>query len=145
MPMHPRTGAKLECFGLMERLRARSDLRVIEPLGYLDFLALTAQARLVFTDSGGIQEETTVLGVPCLTFRENTERPITITEGTNRLIGTDPEHLRAALDDVLSGRDGAGRVPEHWDGRAAERIVAILLREWEASRATERVPALASG
>lgn len=126
LPIHPRTEARFGDYGLLGRLRGLGNLVLVEPLGYLDFLALMDNARLVFTDSGGIQEETTVLGVPCLTFRENTERPITITQGTNRLVGLDPDRVAAAADDVLSGNGPAGRIPELWDGRAAERIVATL-------------------
>jgi UDP-N-acetylglucosamine 2-epimerase (non-hydrolysing) len=97
-----------------------------EPLGYLDFLGLTARAKLVLTDSGGIQEETTVLGVPCLTMRFNTERPVTITEGTNRLVGNRREKILEAAAEVLEGRFPQGRIPELWDGKAAEHIADIL-------------------
>jgi UDP-N-acetylglucosamine 2-epimerase (non-hydrolysing) len=128
MPLHPRTKAKWEQFQLIERLQNCPKVQIIEPLGYLDFLTLMDQARVVFTDSGGIQEETTVLGVPCLTFRENTERPITVTEGTNRLIGLDPCRLAVALEELLQGKGPTGKIPELWDGRAAERILAILHR-----------------
>lgn len=124
-PLHPRTLGKLASFGLLDRLRASHRITVAEPFGYLDFLCLLDQARLVFTDSGGIQEETTALGVPCLTFRDSTERPITVTEGTNRLIGAQAEAVPSALADVLDG-EVSGRVPEGWDGHAAERIVAVL-------------------
>lgn len=124
-PLHPRTTARLEAFGLLEGLRATPHLTVTEPFGYLDFLCLLDHARLVFTDSGGIQEETTALGVPCLTFRDSTERPITVTEGSNRLIGTAAADVPAAVDAVLAA-EASGTVPEGWDGRAAERIVAIL-------------------
>ena len=96
---------------------------------YLDFLCLLSKAKLVLTDSGGIQEETTALGVPCLTLRENTERPITITEGTNLLVGTDPVKIVAAARDTLAGKGKAGRIPPLWDGHAAKRVVDILLRE----------------
>src|SRR5207247_3933125 len=126
LPLHPRTQSRLQQFGLMERVQRLEQVRMVEPLGYLDFLALMDQARLVFTDSGGVQEETTGLGVPCLTFRENTERPITVTEGTNQLVGLDPEAVAAAVDAVLAGSVPAGRLPEFWDGRAAERILTIL-------------------
>jgi UDP-N-acetylglucosamine 2-epimerase (non-hydrolysing) len=126
LPMHPRTRAKMAQFGLAPRIGEDRQVRVIEPVGYLEFLGLMDQARLVFTDSGGIQEETTALGVPCLTFRNNTERPITVTEGTNRLVGTDPDAVAAALDDLLAGKSLAGRIPELWDGKAAERILAVL-------------------
>ncbi|MCX6545054.1 MAG: UDP-N-acetylglucosamine 2-epimerase (non-hydrolyzing) [Acidobacteria bacterium] len=126
LPIHPRTESRFADFGLLDQLRAWRNVILVEPLGYLDFLALMDNARLVFTDSGGIQEETTVLGVPCLTFRENTERPITITQGTNQLVGLDPTRVAAAADEILSGHSPAGRIPDLWDGRAAERIVAIL-------------------
>ena len=95
-------------------------------MGYLEFLALMMNARLVLTDSGGIQEETTILGVPCLTLRENTERPITIVEGTNTLVGADPARIVAETRRILAGKGKTGRVPELWDGHAAERIVEIL-------------------
>lgn len=124
-PLHPRTLGKLEGFGLLERLRASPRITVAEPFGYLDFLCLLDHARLVFTDSGGIQEETTALGVPCLTFRESTERPITVTEGTNRLIGAQAAAVAPAIEAVLAG-EVRGQVPEGWDGHAAERIVAVL-------------------
>jgi UDP-N-acetylglucosamine 2-epimerase (non-hydrolysing) len=128
-PIHPRTLARFGDYGLLDRLDASSRVRLTEPLGYLDFIALMDAARVVFTDSGGIQEETTALGVPCLTFRENTERPITVTEGTNHLVGTDPARLAGLLDAVLGAgaRDGARR-PELWDGHASERIVEALRR-----------------
>src|SRR5579871_2499588 len=126
LPLHPRTQARLEQFGLVERARAGGRVQIVEPLGYLDFLALMDQARLVFTDSGGIQEETTVLGVPCFTIRENTERPITHTERTNRLIGLGPCRLASALDDLLAGKTPSGRIPEYWDGKAAKRILDVL-------------------
>jgi UDP-N-acetylglucosamine 2-epimerase (non-hydrolysing) len=126
LPLHPRTQARWRQFGLLDRLNGSARLRWTEPLGYLDFLALMDNAALVFTDSGGIQEETTVLGVPCLTFRENTERPSTITQGSNRLVGLDPERVAVAVDEVLAGGVPRGRIPELWDGRAAERILAVL-------------------
>jgi UDP-N-acetylglucosamine 2-epimerase (non-hydrolysing) len=126
-PVHPRTRQKLAAFGFAERLAALPGLRLVEPLGYLDFLKLMAEARLVLTDSGGIQEETTILGVPCLTLRENTERPVTVECGTNRLVGRDAARIVSAWREI---RDGAGpplRVPPLWDGRAAERIADALL------------------
>ena len=121
-PVHPRTRKALEGAGAA----ARPNLLLTEPLGYLDFLKLTADARLVLTDSGGIQEETTVLGVPCLTLRANTERPVTVEQGTNVLVGLDPAHIVPVARAVLREPPAAGRVPELWDGRAAERIVDIL-------------------
>jgi UDP-N-acetylglucosamine 2-epimerase (non-hydrolysing) len=121
-PIHPRTRSRLPA-GF-----EAAGLKLVEPLGYLDFLALTAEARLVMTDSGGIQEETTALGVPCLTMRENTERPVTVDVGTNQLVGTDPEKAVTAAREVLAGRARRGRIPELWDGRAAERVAEILVR-----------------
>jgi UDP-N-acetylglucosamine 2-epimerase (non-hydrolysing) len=112
----------------MERLAEASYLRVLEPLGYLQFLDLMMHARLVLTDSGGIQEETTFLGIPCLTLRTNTERPETIEQGTNELVGTDPEKIISATAKVLSGEFKTGVIPDLWDGRAAERIVEIVAR-----------------
>jgi UDP-N-acetylglucosamine 2-epimerase (non-hydrolysing) len=125
-PAHPRTMKRVREFGFEKRMAARPDLRVTEPLGYLEFLNLMANARLVLTDSGGIQEETTILGVPCLTLRENTERPVTVTQGTNTIVGCDPERIVTQALAILGSRDKAGRVPELWDGRAAGRIVALL-------------------
>ena len=122
-PVHPRTRARIAEFGLA----VPAAVRLIEPLGYLDFLRLYSESRLVLTDSGGIQEETTALGIPCLTLRENTERPITVSEGTNRVVGSDPERIVLAATDILDGRVSfEGRVPEYWDGRAAIRIADAL-------------------
>ena len=125
-PAHPRTRARLEEFGFMESLSKQSNLILTEPLGYLDFLQLYSNSLVVLTDSGGIQEETTALGIPCLTLRENTERPITVTEGTNRLVGSDPEVIKREALAALDDRRSAGRVPELWDGRAAGRIVDAI-------------------
>lgn len=124
--IHPRTRKRLTEMGLMERVEAMPRLRLVEPLGYLEFLGLLSAAQLVLTDSGGIQEETTILGVPCLTLRENTERPITVTEGTNELLGLAPDRIVAAVRRILDGSSKAGRIPELWDGHAAERIVRHL-------------------
>ncbi len=121
-PLHPRTRARLDG-GLA---RAAAPLRLVEPLGYLDFLSLTASARLVLTDSGGLQEETTVLGVPCLTLRERTERPITVDEGTNQVVGTDPARILTAAARALDAPP-QGRCPALWDGRAAERVAQCLV------------------
>jgi UDP-N-acetylglucosamine 2-epimerase (non-hydrolysing) len=126
VPLHPRSKGRLQEFGLFDQLSRIERLIVTGPKGYLDFLALMNQARFVFTDSGGIQEETTALGVPCLTFRENTERPVTLTHGTNQLVGIDPSRIAEAVDRLLAGHGPAGRVPHLWDGRAAERILDVL-------------------
>jgi UDP-N-acetylglucosamine 2-epimerase (non-hydrolysing) len=125
-PVHPRTAQRLREFGFAGRLEAAPRLQLVEPLGYLEFLDLMMHARVVLTDSGGIQEETTILGVPCLTLRENTERPITITAGTNTLVGSDPQRIVVEVGRILAGESKAGRIPELWDGHAAERIVAVL-------------------
>jgi UDP-N-acetylglucosamine 2-epimerase (non-hydrolysing) len=127
-PVHPRTRKALEKSGLGPLVEEAPGLRLIEPQGYLDFLCLTAQARLVLTDSGGLQEETTVLGVPCLTLRASTERPITVEEGTNQLVGTDPRAILAAVHALLDGKQKTGRIPELWDGRTGERIAALYAR-----------------
>jgi UDP-N-acetylglucosamine 2-epimerase (non-hydrolysing) len=132
-PVHPRTRARLEAFGLMERISKQPALKLTEPLGYLDFLQLYSNSRLVLTDSGGIQEETTALGIPCLTLRHNTERPITVTEGTNRLVGNDPATIKCEAFAALDTPAGGGRVPELWDGQAAQRIVDAI-EETNASR-----------
>ena len=126
-PAHPRTREKLAHSGLAERTAELRNLRILDPVGYLDFLKLMASARLVLTDSGGIQEETTILQVPCLTLRDNTERPITVEMGTNRIVGQDPERIVATYREVMEQGAAGGRVPPLWDGRAAERIVEVLL------------------
>ena len=125
-PVHPRTRQKLAQFGLATRVAAQPELHLVDPVGYLDFLKLMAHARVVLTDSGGIQEETTVLGVPCLTLRENTERPVTVELGTNRLVGQQPDRILAAYREVMTGRDARRRTPPLWDGSAAGRIVGVL-------------------
>lgn len=124
-PVHPRTQQRLHD----GKNSLHPNVRLIPPVGYLDFLCLLSHAKLVLTDSGGIQEETTALGVPCLTLRENTERPVTTTQGTNQIVGLDATKILAAAQDVLAGKTRAGRIPEFWDGNAAERIVDILLEE----------------
>ena len=133
-PVHPRTSAAIrDLLGGKEPA-----LRLLEPQGYLDFLRLMSQAKFVLTDSGGIQEETTALGVPCLTMRDNTERPITIEEGTNILVGSHPDVVRDAARKILDGKAKTGRVPELWDGRASVRIADILERDlWPAVEARE--------
>ena len=126
-PVHPRTRQRLEEFGLADRLDAASGVLQLPPLGYLDFLCLSSQAMVVVTDSGGLQEETTALGIPCLTVRPNTERPITVEEGTSTLVGSQPARLRQSLHDVLAGTYKQGLCPTLWDGHAAERIARILV------------------
>ncbi len=125
-PVHPRTAQRIEEYGLNQLLCSPRILR-LPPQGYLQMLGMMQHARLVLTDSGGIQEETTALGVPCITLRENTERPITADEGTNTVVGIDPAKIQAAVDDVLATGGKRGRVPEYWDGQAAERIVEVLI------------------
>jgi UDP-N-acetylglucosamine 2-epimerase (non-hydrolysing) len=121
-PVHPRTRAAIGA-----HLGGREPrLRNLDPLGYLEFLRLMADARLVLTDSGGIQEETTALGVPCLTLRANTERPVTVTQGTNRLVGSEPGLIRVEVRKILEGDAPRGGIPDRWDGRAAVRIVDVL-------------------
>jgi len=139
-PVHPRTKKQLVILGLKEKIRfhniqERVDLSSpgihgLDPLGYLDFLSLMTRAKLVLTDSGGIQEETTVLGIPCLTLRDTTERPITIKEGTNVLVWNDTEKIVEEAFKILEGRGKKAKIPEYWDGKTAERIVKILVEQY---------------
>ncbi len=133
-PIHPRTRARISEQGL-DGLLDSGSLLLLPPLGYLEMLGLMRAARVVFTDSGGIQEETTALGVPCITLRESTERPITVTQGTNTVVGTDPAAIRRAWEEIRAGRGKAGRQPELWDGQSAPRIVSILARWLDARSA----------
>jgi len=126
-PIHPRTAVRLKEFGLMERLEGAPNIQCLEPLGYLDFLCLTSQAKVIVTDSGGLQEESTALGVPCLTMSPNTERPVTVDEGTSTLIGSSAEKLKEHLNQVVNGQYKRGSCPSLWDGKAAERIVETIL------------------
>ena len=128
-PGHPRTLSKIKDFGFSEKI-AKSNIKLIDPLGYLSFLKLMSGAKLVLTDSGGLQEETTALGIPCLTLRENTERPITIEMGTNILVGTDPEKIKQTAFEVLDDESFAAnkKVPPLWDGKTAERICDAILK-----------------
>ena len=125
-PIHPRTTQRLKDFGLFQRLNRAPNVHCLEPLGYLDFLCLTSSAKVIVSDSGGLQEESTALGVPCLTMRPNTERPVTCTEGTSTLIGESAEKLKTYLRQVIDGRYKTGRCPKLWDGQAAVRIARIL-------------------
>jgi UDP-N-acetylglucosamine 2-epimerase (non-hydrolysing) len=127
-PAHPRTRKMIDELGLAAKVQAIPNLRLIDPVGYLDFLRLMSCARLMLTDSGGIQEETTVLGIPCITLRENTERPITVEMGTNTIAGTDTRQIVAAANQALDNlpETSRHRVPDYWDGHAAERILDAL-------------------
>ncbi len=134
--MHPRTRANVERFRLGDLLSSPR-IVLLPPQGYLEMLGLLAGARLVLSDSGGLQEESTALGVPCLTIRENTERPITIEQGTNTLVGANPQAIRQGVHEILSGAGKSGRIPEFWDGRAAQRIAADLAT-WLLARHAQR-------
>lgn len=127
-PVHPRTKKRLGEFGFHKSFAETPHLFVVEPLGYLDFLKLLSEAQFVLTDSGGIQEETTVLGVPCLTIRENTERPVTVEVGTNTIVGCHANRILSESEKILRGQTKKGRRPELWDGKAAQRIVDVLLK-----------------
>ena len=129
-PVHPRTRAKIAEFGFADSISA-ANIRLVEPLGYLDFMRLYSGARLVLTDSGGLQEETTVLGIPCLTLRHNTERPVTIELGTNILVGTDPLKIKSAAFEILSAEspNSNASIPPLWDGKTAGRICDVLTEQ----------------
>lgn len=128
-PIHPRTKSRLKSFGFLNLLETASNITCLGPAGYNDFLCLTSQAKVIVTDSGGLQEESTALGVPCLTMRPNTERPITVTLGTSTLVGSDSEKLKLHLTEVIAGNYKAGECPALWDGHAAERIAEIFVSE----------------
>tara|TARA_B100000212_G_scaffold89121_1_gene65336 strand:- start:3445 stop:4545 length:1101 start_codon:yes stop_codon:yes gene_type:complete len=125
-PLHPRTKNRADQFGLTQRLESIPNIVLTGPAGYLDFVALMADSKIVLTDSGGLQEETTALGIPCLTLRENTERPVTVTEGTNTIVGNDTQVILDAANDVLDNGGKAGRIPDLWDGKTAQRIADII-------------------
>lgn len=125
-PIHPRSRKMLEKFRLLPRIEKMQQLKLIEPLGYLDFLHLMANATFILTDSGGIQEETTVLGIPCLTLRKNTERPVTVDRGTNILVAMDPAKIVTESENILAGKAKKGEAPSLWDGCAAQRILDVL-------------------
>ena len=128
-PLHPRTRSRVQAFGLEDMFNRSHGFVLTEPLGYLDFVQCMDNALVVVTDSGGVQEESTVLGVPCITVRDNTERPVTVSEGTNVVVGRNPTRLLEEAFRVLRGEGKKGRVPALWDGSAAERIVRILVEE----------------
>lgn len=128
-PVHPRTRSNLHSTPLGKRIDAMAGLHLLEPLGYIDFLKLIASAKIVLTDSGGIQEETTFLKIPCLTLRENTERPVTTEIGSNRIVGTDTQTIIAAYRQALNGGSENAQVPPLWDGHTAERIVKVILEK----------------
>jgi len=125
-PIHPRTCKNVEALGFQARVETMAGLRLVDPLGYLDFLKLNANARFVLTDLGGLQEETTILRVPCITIRENTERPVTCQVGSNQLVGTSTEAILAAYDRIQNGQFDQAGIPDLWDGQAATRIAAVL-------------------
>lgn len=128
-PVHPRTRNRIEKFGFEQRLQNMENLMMIDPIGYLDFLHLMANSRFVITDSGGIQEETTILGIPCFTIREETERPVTLESGTNEIIGLNGNRLISHISDLLNNNYINKLIPEKWDGKASNRIVDILIKE----------------
>ncbi|TSD02155.1 MAG: UDP-N-acetylglucosamine 2-epimerase [Parcubacteria group bacterium Athens0714_26] len=125
-PVHPRTRKQMEELGFEKKFKNLKNLVLIEPLGYIDFMKLVSDSRLVFTDSGGLQEETTTLGIPCITLRENTERPVTVEVGTNVIVGTDAQKIIQEAQSVFDGKFKKGRIPQHWDGKTALRIIGIL-------------------
>jgi len=129
-PVHPRSSKNLESLGLLRRIEGSKGLKLTDPIGYLDMLTLNRSARLIITDSGGLQEEATVLGVPCITLRNNTERPVTVEAGANQVVGNHPGRIRSAITSILSGNGHNIRIPELWDGKAAERIVEVLMRPY---------------
>jgi UDP-N-acetylglucosamine 2-epimerase (non-hydrolysing) len=135
LALHPRTSANVERFGLNGLLQSAA-VAILPPQGYLEMLGLLSEATLVLSDSGGLQEETTALGVPCLTLRENTERPITVEKGTNTIVGIDRTAILTAVSDILAGRGKKGCIPELWDGHAASRIAADLW-QWLRNRARD--------
>lgn len=128
LPLHPRTRSRIETFGLTDQLEAMTNIKVTGPVGYLDSLRLQRDSALAVTDSAGLQEETTVFGVPCLTMRPNTERPVTVDVGTSTIVNLDADLVEEKTVEVLEGRYKQGAIPEYWDGRASERIVDILDR-----------------
>ena len=135
-PVHPRTRGRIDAANLSGLLDS-DRIVLLPPLGYLELLGLMNSAQLVLTDSGGIQEETTALGVPCITLRENTERPITVEQGTNTIVGSDPKRIKASFEQIVTTGGKRGRAPELWDGKAAERVADVLL-QWRSSAASAK-------
>jgi UDP-N-acetylglucosamine 2-epimerase (non-hydrolysing) len=133
-PLHPRTKSMIEKFGFGKLLES-SRILLLPPMGYLEMLGLMRSAKVVLTDSGGIQEETTALGIPCITLRNNTERPITVDEGTNTIAGNDPAQILAAFNDVMATGGKRGRIPHFWDGQASHRIADIITSQFGIARA----------
>lgn len=125
-PIHPSTKKQLEKFGIFNTLKRINNLEVIEPLGYLQMLSLVKNSKFVITDSGGLQEETTFLGIPCLTLRDETERPCTVEEGTNTIVGLDKKKIMYTLEEIYLGKYKKGKIPKNWDGNTAKRIIQIL-------------------
>jgi len=128
-PVHPRSINSMQYHNLLKEFQKLPNLSMIEPLGYLDFVKLVKESRFVLTDSGGIQEEATVLKVPCLTMRENTERPVTISQGTNFLVGRDERKILSCTQKILSNKIKKGRIPKYWDGKTASRIIQIIIQK----------------
>lgn len=143
-PAHPRTVKMMDEFGFGARVKAMTGLRICEPLDYHQMLKLNRESRFALTDSGGLQEETTVLGIPCITMRNNTERPVTVDVGTSEVVGNDPIRIKDAVDRILAGKWKKGGIPEGWDGKASERIVAIIEEFLGASAGVERREAVAT-
>jgi UDP-N-acetylglucosamine 2-epimerase (non-hydrolysing) len=125
-PVHPRTLESFKSHGLVNEFRDLSNLKLSEPLGYIDFIRLVRDSKFVLTDSGGIQEETTWLRVPCLTMRDTTERPVTVSLGTNKLVGRKLDEILRSVDQIMRGKWKRGRVPKYWDGQTTDRIIEIL-------------------
>ena len=115
-------------FNLLEHIKNSTNIILIEPVGYFDFISLMSKSKFVLTDSGGLQEETTALGIPCITLRENTERPITVSEGTNTLVGTDKDLIISTSNEILNSGGKKGQIPDLWDGKSAKRIADVLLQ-----------------
>ena len=127
-PVHPRTLKNIKKYGLLDKIKNYKSIILTDPLGYLDFICLMSNSKFVITDSGGIQEETTILNVPCITMRNNTERPVTVKQGTNMLVSTDKSKIIKACNKIIEGAGVKGRIPKFWDGKAAKRIVESILK-----------------